>query len=347
MEPTKPIQRVYIEVIESLRGVASLGVVMYHFANSTLPTIKPNPIGAYFEWAKLGIPMFFIISAFIIPYSMYSSGYTLKDAGKFMAKRMARIGPPAYLAIILMAVINYGALMMNGKPIEGMTWPGAAIGTILANLFFSYTLFGTGMYIEVYWTLEIEFQFYLFIALFLPLIIKNASKPLVLSTILGLLSMTYLIHNDTVLFFRDNSFFILGLLLFLYKMKLIERNYFVYAMLTGILLCYLQQGVYGAAGSLIALLAIAFVRFKNSITDFLGTISFSLYITHHFSGVVAEYLLRNITGYDVSDPLKVILLIIYTLIAIAFAYVFYLIIEKPFIRISHNLYSHKPKKPKN
>ncbi len=55
MEPIKPVQRVYIEVIESLRGVASLGVVMYHFANSTLPTIKPNPIGAYFEWAKLGL----------------------------------------------------------------------------------------------------------------------------------------------------------------------------------------------------------------------------------------------------------------------------------------------------
>lgn len=343
MEIPKARPRVYIEIIESLRGVASLGVVLYHFANSTLPTIKPNPIGSYFEWAKLGIPMFFIISAYIIPYSMYSSGYTLSDGWKFMIKRLARIGPPSWLAILLMAMVYYGAVWMKGKPIEGMTWPGAHIGTILANLFYSFTLFDTGMYIEVYWTLEIEFQFYIFIALLFPVILKSTGNLTQLSVILLLLSLTYYIPGHRVLFFRDNAFFILGILLFLYKMELLPRPWFIYAMLTAILMCYIQHGVYGTAGSLIALLAIAFVKFSNPITNFLGMISYSLYITHHFSGVVAEYLLRNITGYEVSDPVKVAMLIIYTAIAIAFAYVFYLIIEKPFIKISHRLFTNNKK----
>ena len=343
MEIPKARPRVYIEIIETLRGVASLGVVLYHFANSTLPTIKPNPIGSYFEWAKLGIPMFFIISAYIIPYSMYSSGYTIKDGWKFMIRRLARIGPPSWLAILLMAGVYYGAVWMNGHPIEGMTWPGAHFGTILANLFYSFTLFDTGMYIEVYWTLEIEFQFYIFIALMFPVILKNTGNLTQLSILLLLLSLTYYIPGHRVLFFRDNAFFILGILLFLYKMELLPRPWFIYAMLSAILMCYIQHGVYGTAGSLIALLAIAFVKFSHPFTNFLGMISYSLYITHHFSGVVAEFLLRNITGHDVSDPVKILMLLIYTAISIAFAYVFYLVIEKPFIRISHQLFNKKKK----
>ena len=74
-------------MIEFLRGVAALGVVGFHFANSTLPTIKPNPMGDFFEWAKLGIPVFFIISGFVIPYAMYTAGYRLRDAGRFFLKR--------------------------------------------------------------------------------------------------------------------------------------------------------------------------------------------------------------------------------------------------------------------
>jgi len=61
----------YVNIIELLRGIAALGVVCFHFANSTLPTIKPNPLGSFFEWAKLGIPMFFIISGYVIPLSMF------------------------------------------------------------------------------------------------------------------------------------------------------------------------------------------------------------------------------------------------------------------------------------
>ena len=244
MEELKPRTRVYVEIIEFLRGVAAIGVVSYHFANSTLPTIKPNPMGDFFEWAKLGIPVFFIISGFVIPYAMYTAGYRFKDAGRFFIKRMVRMAPPAWVAIFLMFIIYYGGLYLNGRPIEGMDWPGVSPKALISNFLFSFELVGVEKYNPMYWTLEVECQFYIIIALLLPLILYVAGRPFWLSVVLIAFNLTYYLYEQTnVIFFRDNSFFLSGILLFLFKMKLISRNYFAYAMLAVMFACYIQQGV--------------------------------------------------------------------------------------------------------
>ncbi|MBL0343133.1 MAG: acyltransferase [Bacteroidetes bacterium] len=321
--------RHHIQIIELLRGIAALGVVCYHFANSTLPTIKPNPLGSFFEWAKLGIPMFFLISGYVIPLSMHQSGYKIGDAGRFFLKRMIRMIPPAWIAIFLMMGIYFAGYALNGRPIEGMTWPGTSLKSVLANLFFSYKLFDIEKYIEAYWTLEVEFQFYILITFLFPLVVALAKKPVYLSLLLLGISCTYFLYDDRFMFFRDNSFFILGILLFLHKTEQISKNYFLYASFAATVACYMQQGVYGAAGSVMAILSMNYVRLNNPITTFLGMISFSLYITHKVSGVVAEFLLRNLTGFHLSDPIKVLMFFVYIAISIAFAWIFYKLIEAP------------------
>ncbi|MDQ3050006.1 MAG: acyltransferase [Bacteroidota bacterium] len=320
-----------------MRGIAALGVVFFHFGNGTLPTLVPNSFGSFFEWARLGIPGFFIISGFVIPYAMYTAGYSIGSAGRFFLKRMVRMAPPAYISILIIVAIYLGAVFMNGKPIEGMIWPGTSFEAIAGNLLFSYSLFNVEKFIEVYWTLEVEFQFYILIAFLLPLILKYAHNQVLLSLILIAVNATFLFNNDRILFFKYNAFFILGILLFLYRMNLIKRNYFIYASGLTAIACYAQLGIYSGVASVIGIFTIAFVRFQNPVTNFLGLISFSLYITHHNSGVVAEFVLRNLSGNDPSEPVKVLMFLIYLGIAIAFAWVFYKLVEEPFLRLSKRI----------
>lgn len=323
-----------------MRGIAALGVMLIHFSNSTLPTIKPNPLGEFFQWAHLGIPVFFIISGFIIPYAMYTGGYTLAKAGQFFLKRMVRMVPPAWAALVLMFAIYYGAILYTGSPISGRDWPGVDALTVAGNLLFSFKLFDVGKYIDLYWTLEVEFQFYIVIMLLLPLIIKYAGNKVALTLILLTLNATYLLNDPDqprFMFFRDNAFFIIGLLLFLYKMKLVTRDYFIYAISGFITLCYIQHDMYALTASIICVLFINYVKFQHPAATFLGMISFSLYITHHMSGVVAEFVLRNITGLSPSDPVKVLMLFVYAGISVFFAWIFYKAVEEPSLRWSKRI----------
>ncbi len=334
-EQTKP--RIFIEVIESLRGIAALGVVCFHFGNGTLPTLMPNSFGPFFEWAKSGIPLFFIISGFIIPYAMYIAGYTFKNAGRFFLKRMTRMLPPAWASILVIFAIYFGAIALNGSPINGMSWPGTSLKAILGNILFSFDLFGVEKYIEVYWTLEVEFQFYIIIAFLLPVILKYSSNLLVLSLILIAVNATFLVHNDRILFFRFNSYFIMGILLFLYRMDLIKRNYFIYASGLAAIACYMQIGLYAATASIIGILVIAYVRFQNPVTNFLGLISFSLYITHHNTGIVSEFILRSLYRENPSEPVIFLMFLVYLGIAIGTAWIFYKLVEEPFLHLSKKI----------
>jgi len=261
IEAKKPKQ--HILILDFLRGIAALSVVFFHFANSALPTIKPNIAGEYFSHGDLGVKVFFVISGFIIPYAMYSSGYQLRNFFNFILRRLARIGPPSWIAILLTMGIYFGAIWLNGRPIEGMQWPGISFRTILANLTYSYSLLDTKAYIDVYWTLEVEFQYYIMIGLLLPVIMRYASNKWILSCILLALNASFFVHNDLILFFRDNSLFIMGILLFLYKTQQIDRTYFLYASIISMLICYGQQGPMDAFAGIITFLVIAYVHFEN------------------------------------------------------------------------------------
>ncbi len=333
----------HIEILDFLRGIAALSVVLLHYSHSAIPSIRPNALTEYFEWGRLGVQVFFVISGFVIPYSMYVSGYSLRNAGHFIMKRLARLGPPSWIAVGLMFVIYYGAIAMKGSPIEGMAWPGTDPVTVLSNLFYSFVLLDKGAYIDIYWTLEVEFQYYLLIAFLLPLILKFRNNLYVLSALLLSLVLAAYIENERVIFFENAGFFVLGILLFLYNQQLIRRDYFVYSSIVTMLLLYGSNGLPYAFAGVIAFLIIAYVRFSNSFTTFLGRISYSLYITHMFAGISSEFILKRFTGTEMGEPMKLVMLVVYTGIAIGFAAIFYQLVEKPSITLAQK-FSWKRKK---
>jgi len=92
-----PKQR--ISVINALRAFAALAVAWGHFVAGQGKFLGPTG-----KYGYLGVDIFFVISGFVIPWSMYRSRYVLRDYGRFMLKRNIRLYPP-YIASIAITIL--------------------------------------------------------------------------------------------------------------------------------------------------------------------------------------------------------------------------------------------------
>jgi len=96
-----------IVVLDSLRAFAALSVCLFHFVCTTTGYITTDWILNLFDIGKYGVQLFFVISGFVIPWSMYAAGFQLKNLFSFLFKRLARLEPP-YVFSVLIALQYYG-----------------------------------------------------------------------------------------------------------------------------------------------------------------------------------------------------------------------------------------------
>jgi peptidoglycan/LPS O-acetylase OafA/YrhL len=94
-----------IEILDSLRGIAALWVCWFHACIIFFPGSGERWWSGY---GYLGVPIFYVISGFVIPYTLQQGGYSSRNFGRFFVKRTARLHPP-FLASIA-AVILVGAV---------------------------------------------------------------------------------------------------------------------------------------------------------------------------------------------------------------------------------------------
>ncbi len=318
----------HIKILDLLRGLAALGVVLFHFSNSTLPTIKPNYLTNLFFYGQYGVQVFFVISGFVIPYSMYRANYHPTNYFKYLLKRFVRICPPSYVAILLTFILYFSAIIIVNRPIDGMQWPGVNFNSILGNLTYTVPYLNTDWFNPVFWTLAIEFQFYILIGLLLPIITARKDYLIALSFI-AILLLGYINYFS---FFKYGSFFVLGMILFLRKEALSSNSLLLVLTFLSFVFCFHQNNLAEFLFGLLSFVVI-FLEFNPDyrITNHLGKISYSLYITHSAIGLMAEIVLKRIIPIHGSDIGKIIMLGIYTIIVIIFATIFYKLIEKPFI----------------
>ena len=95
-----------VEVINALRGVAALVVMWFHFTRPS--ALIPSENSSFYSiltwsgsWGWMGVEMFFAISGFILPYSMYRSRYQIRNLFSFLCKRITRLDPPYFASIVL------------------------------------------------------------------------------------------------------------------------------------------------------------------------------------------------------------------------------------------------------
>ncbi len=318
----------HISILDPLRGIAALGVVLFHFSGSILPTIRPNPLEEFFDPARFGVQVFFVISGFIIPYALQRSGYALNGFGNFMFRRYLRIAPPAYIAASLVVLYHALAVWITGTPVDTIGWPGVNVRSILGNFTFHPALFTTQWYNFAFWSLMIEFQFYVLIGAILPFLMDPRKGTRIMLILVAIVGAKLL---DDYWLFDYAPYFVIGMLVFLLQHEVIGRVQFGFLIVLASGICIMESDQVPLLFSLItAGVILSKVEMEWKALILLGDISYSLYITHVPVAYFSESLVKRLTDIHQYTMGKVFLLFAYTAIALAAAWLFHRYIERPF-----------------
>ena len=309
-----------IGIIETIRGLAALAVCLFHFSLCKI-SFKGSP--QYFfkaaSYGWLGVEAFFVVSGFIIPYSLAKAYYRLAQFFRFFAKRCIRIEPAYLISIVFVIGLRYLVEMVpgfKGAPVQLST------RNVLLHIGYLPEHFGYKWLLPVYWSLEAEFYYYILIGLCFVFIWKNNVNLLI--GILLALTAGFFIPLSVFIFM---PFFIMGIITCAKKTGKINDYIFYTVMAAAFIGCLFNgQGYIPATIGLIAGLLIAYVEFKTVVTDFLGKISFSLYLMHvPVGGKVLNYLGRYTNNeWQVWGSLVLALAI-----TIAASWIFYKLVEYP------------------
>ena len=310
--------------VDALRGLAAVAVAWFHFTHGNTGFLPEGTLKASGSYGWCGIQIFFVISGFILPWSLNRAGYTLRAYGKFLARRIVRIDPPYYAAIALTLMLGYLSSVVPGYKGESfhLVWP-----QVLGHVGFLNAFTGYPWLNPAFWTLAIEFQYYLLLGLLMPLLVSSGMRVWSLIAVAFLLAPAA-VHSDRLMP-HYACLFLLGIITFQYRSGLI--GWFVYmstALAAGADLWFLGNAATAIAGTLTAL-AIAFVGLELKPLSWLGTLSYSLYLLHvPVGGRVVNAGMR----LPHTAPVQCLVLTAAMGLSLASAYIFYILIEKPACR---------------
>lgn len=316
-----------IIVLDMLRGIAAIVVTWFHMTN----TYSPGFVRNSGQYAWLGLDIFFVVSGFVIPYAMHKSQFEFKkDCGLFMLKRLARIEPPYILAVLLAWGLLYLSSVMPG--FQGKK-PDISMEHLLFHFAHLNSFFGYSWINPVFWTLAIEFQFYLLISIVYPLI-TSKNNLLRDGSLLAICSVPFFL--DQIIFVSHYiCVFAFGILAFLLISKIINTSRFILLSIPVSVSTYFSLGLPVTLIGLVTSLIIIFYRGKSyTLFSFLGTISYSLYLLHiPIGGKIV-----NLGKRYVDSQFEFFLLsVLATCTSIFCAYYFYKLIEKPSIVLASRI----------
>jgi len=299
--------------------MASLAVVFYHFGN----VLDAGVIRSASEYGKFGVQVFFVISGFVICYSLSRANYEIRSYFTFILKRLARLDPP-YLATI-------GIILLLGSlsrivPLGNNGEFHASFLQVLLHLGYLNSFSHYLWLNDVFWTLGIEFQFYILIGLAYPVFFSRNLAVRILG-IVGLAVLHFTIHSQDYVF--DFIFlFVLGIVVCQYKTGLIGKAHCAILLVLMTLVTLYANGIPSLLAGEFAVISILFLNFRNTIFTFLGNISYSLYLLHSPIGRRALNVAMKITQAQ-SQASKVAVILFAVGVSIVAAYIFYLLVEKP------------------
>ncbi len=155
---------------DCLRGIASFAVAWFHFTHGNPTFLPAGWLKASGTWGWLGVQMFFVISGFVIPYSLYKGRYSLKNFSRFLVKRVSRLDPPYIAGIFLVVALAY--LSATSSSFRGAR-PHFTFSQLALHLGYLNSVAGKPWINPVFWSLGVEFQYYLLIGCMFPLLVNR------------------------------------------------------------------------------------------------------------------------------------------------------------------------------
>ena len=317
-----PLQHERSLGIDCLRAVAILWVVAYHFV--------PLPI---FSRGTYGVLLFFVVSGYCISLSAQSS----KSAWDFYAKRLGRLLPALIFAALVITAIKHAFPQFIAAD-RIPTWFDA-LYTLVAfptlNVLNVYHTYPDG----AFWSLRIEFQFYLLCALFIAVGLRKYLLPAICAWCL----IRFALSNPANPYSNDFfAFFIAGLSVASYAaghriQSLIGVAVAIFLEGAHLLLSYQQPSIPIEAPRFVMLavsIAAVFLavhvntpRFLKPVA-FVGLVSYPIYLLHQDLGAMA------LAFFDVPNSNRLIPTLIRGLVVppilVGIGALVYFYIEKPF-----------------
>jgi peptidoglycan/LPS O-acetylase OafA/YrhL len=309
-----------IPFLDALRGPAAFGVVAHHYG---------APIG-WLNYGNLGVPMFFVLSGFAIRKAVgalppESFGYL----GRFAARRAIRLDPPYWvsmLAVILIGLIAQALVGYEPKP--------TSVSQILTHLVYLQGFAGHEQIQVIYWTLCYEIQFYLVL---IPILwVGNrfsSAVPLLFATMLLSLADRHFEITGAAFMGRFWFCFAAGAFTYWTTTGVMRPGHLLTALAVIGTVGGVTQDPYAVTTTVTAATLYAVITFgradigSSAPLQFLGRISYSLYLTHLIGGwLVLTLLLRWLPPWAA--------LALGVIASIVTAWIFYVLVEKPAVRLS-------------
>ncbi len=338
--------------LDGLRGIAALWVVFYHFWGAIQERDVdwvPDWVGSFFKAGFSGVDIFFVLSGFVIMHSVSNARADVGFIPNFILRRSVRIDPPYWSAIAIAIVL----MMLKNEffSAESVTIP--SISTVIAHVFYLQDILELQAISSVFWTLCLEFQFYLIFAfIFFAYMKMNEIKKRVaekyliafgiifcfLSPILRFSSIDLIVPGTIFPYAYE---FILGVMAYFWVKGALGNQLMFLAVLCSTVSTIYFTSVYYA---LVPILVIS-ILFFSSRSDalswmrsggmlFLGRISYSLYLTHASVGWVSLSLMMHLASEYNNNVLTVFIFITGVVFSLVFATILYLLIEEPSKKLS-------------
>jgi peptidoglycan/LPS O-acetylase OafA/YrhL len=178
----------YLEVLTMMRGLAAALVVVSHGLrlDEISYFLDPTRVGAPFFWADLGtfgVALFFVLSG----YTLYLSyGGDCTDVGRFLLRRVFRVFPAFLASIIVYVFLDHvikATIGLRGAPFIETVGKVPTLGILVQYLTLTFNIAGNWGYLNnAYWSLPVEFQFYLLFPVMIMLL-RASPGLLVLSAV--------------------------------------------------------------------------------------------------------------------------------------------------------------------
>ena len=306
----------YFAIVDLVRGVAALMVVLCHFGGISF--FNSKLITKLFYFGTYGVHMFFIVSGFVIPYSLYKS-YKIKTFFRYIFKRSIRIDIPYFVILIIIGLKVYYLqphLFSYGK--------------LMAHFLYLPPFLDYEYYDPVFWSLTVEFQFYMVMALIAPLL--SSDKKIIKWSVFVLFLSSVFITNVNLFFIsKYTDLFSLGILIFFFKTKQISKLWYLLVSLFIIIIIGYTKGFNIAAASTIAFYVISFLKADNKMIRFGGKISYSLYLTHNIirTFFFSNFMIKLFEIEEMSDFNKFFYLLVMIASALVTSIFFEKLVENP------------------
>lgn len=270
---------------------------------------------------QLGVSIFFVISGFVLPYSLSKLNYTLSGFPHFILKRLFRIEPPYWATIALLFILGI------------VPWQSFNIKQFAVNIFHIAALFKDySWYSPIFWTLAIEFQYYILLGLFFSLLTR--CKPAVSILIVCGISIICMfarlnVRNLVFTYWYDFAAGYIGFMCVIGKIRL--QTTVIYLTAFCAIVVWQVSIITGILPFATTLIILLFNKKPYRPLLFLGNISYSLYLTH----TITIFFFLKFAKAHLSNPVVLFGLTISA--CVCFAALFYTIIEKPILNYSKKM----------